>query len=133
MWPTLLLGPLVASLAGRGITAYLQTRRIRRLERSHEEIQVEETLVFDFLHALGEAPDSAKSRGSACGSVSVRVSTLGYGERLLVVLAVANVPMSAPFSQADFLVCKSIAAQSAFALYNAITYSMANEKKRLDH
>jgi hypothetical protein len=43
------------SVAGWGITAYLQTRRIRRLERSHEEIQVEETLVFDFLHGLGEA------------------------------------------------------------------------------
>ena len=55
MWPTLLLGLLVASLAGWGITAYLQSRRIRRLERSHEEIQVEETLVFDFLHGLGEA------------------------------------------------------------------------------
>ena len=55
MWPTLLLGLLVASLAGWGISAYLQTRRIRGLERSHEEIQVEETLVFDFLHGLGEA------------------------------------------------------------------------------
>src|SRR6476620_12179570 len=55
MWPTLLLGLLVASLAGWGITAYSQTCRIRRLERSHEEIQVEETLVFDFLHGLGEA------------------------------------------------------------------------------
>src|SRR5881409_2753230 len=55
MWPTLLLGLLVASLAGWGVTAYLQTRRVRMLERSHEEIQVEETLVFDFLHGLGEA------------------------------------------------------------------------------
>src|ERR1044072_5985238 len=55
MWPTLLLGLLIASLAGWGVTGYLQTRRIRRLERSHEEIQVEETLVFDFLHGLGEA------------------------------------------------------------------------------
>ena len=55
MWPTLFLGLLVASLAGWGITAYLQSRQIRRLERSHEEIQVEETLVFDFLHGLGEA------------------------------------------------------------------------------
>src|SRR6266403_4962252 len=32
-----------------------QRRSIRRLERSQEEIQVEETLVFDFLHGLGEA------------------------------------------------------------------------------
>ena len=55
MWPTLLLGLLVASVGGWILTAYLQTRRIRMLERSHEEIQVEETLVFDFLHGLGEA------------------------------------------------------------------------------
>ena len=60
-------------------------------------------------------------------------TALGYGEQDLGVLAVANGPMSAPFSQADFVVFKSIAEQSAFALYNAIIYSMANEKKRLDH
>ena len=41
--------------------------------------------------------------------------------------------MSAPFTQSDFVVFKSIAEQSAFALYNAIIYSEANEKKRLDH
>ena len=236
MWPTLFLGLLVASLAGWGITAYLQSRRIRRLERSHEEIQVEETLVFDFLHGLGEAfrgtirpqelhrlivegavrildahggalyvadrtggrlmpgfiskgcpplvdipqdilqqaaanpitletflrlhmvsanegligrvwqtgqavcinefseaPELAKLRGSAFGSVSVAVTALQYGDQNLGVLAVANGPKGAPFSQADFVVFKSIAEQSAFALYNAIIYSMANEKKRLDH
>ena len=49
------------------------------------------------------------------------------------VLAVANGPMSAPFSASDFVVFKSISEQSAFALYNAIIYSEANEKKRLDH
>ena len=236
MWPTLLLGLLVASLAGWGLTAYLQSRRIRRLERSHEEIQVEETLVFDFLHGLGEAfrgtirpqelhrlivegavrildahggalyvtdrtggklmpgflskgcpllvdvpqdilqqaaanpialetflrlhtlganegligrvwqtgqavcinefseaPELAKLRGTAFGSVSVMVTALQYGDQHLGVLAVANGPTGAPFSQADFVVFKSIAEQSAFALYNAIIYSMANEKKRLDH
>jgi len=236
MWPTLFLGLLVASLAGWGITTYLQSRRIRRLERSHEEIQVEETLVFDFLHGLGEAfrgtirpqelhrlivegavrildahggalyvadrtggrlmpgfvskgcpplvdvppdilqqaagnpialetflrlhtlaandgllgrvwqtgqavcinefseaPELAKLRGSALGSVSVMATALQYGDQNLGVLAVANGPKGAPFSQADFVVFKSIAEQSAFALYNAIIYSMANEKKRLDH
>src|SRR5438874_9626248 len=55
MWPTLLLGLLVASVAGWIVTVYFQQRRIRALERSKEEIQVEETLVFDFLHGLGEA------------------------------------------------------------------------------
>src|SRR5947199_9764173 len=54
MWPILLFGLLSASVAGWILTAYLQIRRIRVLERSHEEIQVEETLVFDFLHGLGE-------------------------------------------------------------------------------
>jgi len=236
MWPTFLLGLLVASVAGWAVTAYLQTQRIRRLERSHEEIQVEETLVFDFLHGLGEAfretirpqelhrlivegatrildahggslyvsdrtggkltpafiskgcpplvdvpqntlqqaaanpvalesflrlhtigpreglvgrvwqtghavclnefseaPELARLRGSAFGSVSVMAAALRYGNQDMGVLALANGPMGAPFSQADFVVFKSIAEQSAFALYNAIIYSMANEKKRLDH
>jgi sigma-B regulation protein RsbU (phosphoserine phosphatase) len=236
MWPTLLLGLLLASVAGWILTVFSQTRKIRRLERSHEEIQVEETLVFDFLHGLGEAfretirpqelhrlivegatrildahggalyltdraggkltpafiskgclplvdvprnilqqaavtpialesflrlhsitpgegmigrvwqtrealclnelsevPELAKLRDSAFGTASVMAATLSYGKQDLGVLAVANGPMGTPFSQADFVVFKSIAEQSAFALYNAIIYSMANEKKRLDH
>src|ERR1700757_1073141 len=55
MWPSLLLGLAVALLTGWILTARAQSRRIRGLERSKEEIQVEETLVFDFLHGLGEA------------------------------------------------------------------------------
>jgi phosphoserine phosphatase RsbU/P len=236
MWPTLLFGLLLASVAGWIFTAYLQTRRIRRLERSHEEIQVEETLVFDFLHGLGEAfretirpqelhrlivegatrvldanggalyltdrtggkltpafiskgcpplvdvppnilqqaavtpvalesylrllsvtpgegmigrvwqtgqpvclndisevPELVKSRGGVLGTGSVMAAALSYGKQDLGVLAIANGPIGAPFSQGDFVVFKSIAEQSAFALYNAIIYSMANEKKRLDH
>ena len=236
MWPTLLFGLLLASVAGWIFTAYYQRRRIRVLERSHEEIQVEETLVFDFLHGLGEAfsetirpqelhrlivegatrildahggalyltdrtggkltpafiskgcpplvdvpsnilqqaaatpialesylrlhsiapgegligrvwqtgqsvclnefseaPELAKLRGIAFGSSSVMAAALRYGQQDLGVLALANGPMGSPFSQSDFVVFKSIAEQSAFALYNAIIYSMANEKKRLDH
>jgi phosphoserine phosphatase RsbU/P len=236
MWPTLLLGLLVASVAGWIITAWLHIRRIRRLERSHEEIQVEETLVFDFLHGLGEAfretirpqelhrlivegatrildahggalyvtdrtggkltpafisqscpplvdvppnilqqaaaapvalesflrlhtigagegligrvwqtgqsvcltefseaPELARLRGSAFGSASIMAASLRYGNQDLGILALAQGSMGQPFSQGDFVVFKSIAEQSAFALYNAIIYSMANEKKRLDH
>ena len=207
-------------------------RRIRRLERSHEEIQVEETLVFDFLHGLGEAfretirpqelhrlivegatrildahggalymtdrtgretcagvylqrlsaagrrsaayfatsrghsrrarelstaahdcpgegligrvwqtgqsvcltefseaPELAKLRGSAFGSSSVMAASLRYGNQDLGVLALANGPTGAPFSQGDFVVFKSIAEQSAFALYNAIIYSDGERKE----
>src|ERR1700730_7840487 len=55
MWPTLLYGLLLASLAGWIITALWQWRRIKQLAQSKEKIQVEENLVFDFLHGLGEA------------------------------------------------------------------------------
>src|SRR5438445_1172962 len=55
MWPIVLCGLLLVSVAGWIYTAVLFRRRIRLLERSKEEIQVEETLVFDFLHGLGEA------------------------------------------------------------------------------
>src|SRR6202171_2292371 len=55
MWPIILLGLLIACLAGWLFTWQQQRRSIRQLERSKEEIQIEETLVFDFLHGLGEA------------------------------------------------------------------------------
>src|SRR6202521_6484276 len=55
MWPYLLYGLLVTFLAGWIFTWQRQSRRIKQLERSKEEIQVEETLVLDFLHGLGEA------------------------------------------------------------------------------
>ena len=236
MWTILLFGLLLASVAGWIFTALRQAQRIRILERSKEEIQVEETLVFDFLHGLGEAfsetirphdlhrlivegatrildahggalymadrtgtkltpafiskgcpplvdvpphilqqaastpvalesylrlhsvalgdgvigrvwqtgeavclnefseaPELAKLRGTAFGTASVMIASLLYGKQNMGVLALGNGPMDAPFSQSDFVVFKSIAEQSAFALYNAIIYSEANEKKRLDH
>src|SRR5467141_2141275 len=55
MWPIVFFGLFLASLAGWLITWWRQRVRIRHLERSKEEIQIEETLVFDFLHGLGEA------------------------------------------------------------------------------
>src|SRR5256884_7155401 len=60
-------------------------------------------------------------------------TALLYGKQNMGVLAVGNGPMGAPFTPSDFVVFKSITEQSAFALYNAIIYSEANEKKRLDH
>nr|MBA2621988.1 hypothetical protein [Chthoniobacterales bacterium] len=55
MWPNLILGLFVLCLIGWVWTWLHQVQRIRQLERSKEEIQVEETLVFDFLHGLGAA------------------------------------------------------------------------------
>jgi sigma-B regulation protein RsbU (phosphoserine phosphatase) len=236
MWPIVLFGLLVASLAGWIYTAQRMARRVRALERSKEEIQVEETLVFDFLHGLGEAftetirpnelhrlivegatrildahggalyladragnklapaylskgcpplvavpvhilqqaattptalesflglhtiatgegllghvwqsgqplcltdlseaPELAKLQETPHRVVSAMISPLLYGKQNMGVLALANGATGAPFSQGDFVVFKSIAEQSAFALYNAIVYSEANEKKRLDH
>ena len=236
MWPIFLLVLLVASLVGWSLMARAQSRRVRALERSKEEIQVEETLVFDFLHGLGEAftetirptdlhrlivegatrildahggalyladrsgtkltpafiskgcpplvevpphilqqvaatpvaldsflrlhpvllgegiigrtwqagqpvclnelseaPELAKLRETSLATASVMVASLLYGKQNMGVLALANGPMGTPFTQSDFVVFKSISEQSAFALYNAIIYSEANEKKRLDH
>jgi sigma-B regulation protein RsbU (phosphoserine phosphatase) len=82
---------------------------------------------------FSEAPELAKLRDSSFGASSVMVASLLYAKQNMGVLAVANSRMGAPFSQNDFVVFKSIAEQSAFALYNAIIYSEANEKKRLDH
>jgi phosphoserine phosphatase RsbU/P len=236
MWPIVFFGLLIASLAGWALTWFRQRIRIRQLERSKEEIQIEETLVFDFLHGLGEAftetiraadlhrlivegasrvldaqggtlymmeraggklapafvskgcppfinvppdvleqaagnsaalesylrlhaippgegiigrvwqtrepvlltdladaPELAGLRGTSLGAASVMVTPLLYGKQNMGVLALGNGPSSPSFTPSDFVVFKSIAEQSAFALYNAIIYSEANEKKRLDH
>src|SRR4030081_799149 len=236
MWPYLLYGLLLAFLAGWILTWLRQNRRIKQLERSKEAIQVEESLVFDFLHGLGEAftetirphdlhrlivegatrilnasggalymadrtgtklapafiskgcpplvgvpphilkqaastpvalesflrlhsiplgegvvgrvwqtgqpvvlndlseaPELARLRDSSFGTASVLVAPLLYGKQNMGILALGNSPGAPPFSQSDFVVFKSISEQSAFALYNAIIYSEANEKKRLDH
>lgn len=236
MGSSLLLVLLVACLGGWIATAQMLRRRVKGLERSKEEILVEETLVFDFLHGLGEAfretirpndlhrlivesaarildahggalyladrtgtklnpayiskgcpplvdlppnileqaastpvalenyirlrsidtgegilgrvwqngqpvslndiapaAELEKMRATALSVSSVMAASLVYGKQSLGVLAVANGPTGAAFTASDFIVFKSIAEQSAFALYNAIVYSEANEKKRLDH
>src|SRR5205823_995549 len=86
-----------------------------------------------YTNEFSEASELAKLRDSSLGASSVMVAPLLYAKQNMGVLALANSRMGAPFSQNDFVVFKSIAEQSAFALYNAIIYSEANEKKRLDH
>src|SRR5436853_6762595 len=55
MRPSIFFWLLIVCLVAWIYTLLRQRRSIRRLERSQEEIQIEETLVFDFLHGLGEA------------------------------------------------------------------------------
>lgn len=64
---------------------------------------------------------------------SAIVAPLVYRRKILGVLGLANGPMSTPFSEKDLTVFKTIAEQSAFALYNEAIYNEAAEKKRLDH
>lgn len=64
---------------------------------------------------------------------SAIVGPLVYRRKILGVIALANGPMSTPFSEKDLTVFKTIAEQSAFALYNEAIYLEAGEKKRLDH
>jgi sigma-B regulation protein RsbU (phosphoserine phosphatase) len=63
---------------------------------------------------------------------SAMLAPLLFARQNLGVISVANGPMSQPFSEADFSTFKAIAEQSSFALYNAMIYSMADEKKRMD-
>jgi sigma-B regulation protein RsbU (phosphoserine phosphatase) len=71
-------------------------------------------------------------RDGAIQTQSAMVAPLLFARQNLGVIAVANGPMSQPFSETDFSTFKAIAEQSAFALYNAMIYSMADEKKRMD-
>jgi sigma-B regulation protein RsbU (phosphoserine phosphatase) len=71
-------------------------------------------------------------RDGAIQTQSVMFAPLMFARQNLGVIAVANGPMSQPFSDADFSTFKAIAEQSAFALYNAMIYSLADEKKRMD-
>ena len=71
-------------------------------------------------------------RDTALKTEGAMFAPLVYGKQNLGVIAIGNGSMSQPFTESDFAVFKAIAEQSAFALYNAIVYSQADEKKRLD-
>ncbi|HEX8372674.1 MAG TPA: GAF domain-containing SpoIIE family protein phosphatase [Chthoniobacterales bacterium] len=77
-------------------------------------------------------PRLAHLRDTTLHTSAILVVPMVYRNQILGVLAVANGAMATAFSEADFDVFKSIAEQSAFALYNALVYYEASEKKRLD-
>ena len=71
-------------------------------------------------------------RDSNAETHTAMLAPMIFAHQNLGVLAVAKGPMSAPFTETDFSTFKAIAEQSAFALYNAMIYLLADEKKRLD-
>ncbi|GAB4166921.1 MAG: hypothetical protein Fur0032_04580 [Terrimicrobiaceae bacterium] len=70
---------------------------------------------------------------SASMAHSLLAAPLLYRRKNLGVLALANGPMSTPFSNEDLKVFQTIIEQSAFALFTEVIYLEASEKKRLDH
>jgi len=85
-----------------------------------------------FLSSKDSDPRLEGLRRSALELDSIMIGPLIYADQNLGVLAVANGPMSAAFSSSDFVVFQSIVEQSAFALYNAVIYSEAGDKRRID-
>ncbi|MBV9126506.1 MAG: SpoIIE family protein phosphatase, partial [Verrucomicrobia bacterium] len=86
-----------------------------------------------FLPSLAQDGLLVQLQGGSKGKTeSVIAAPLSYADQKLGVLALANGPQGRAFTLPDFEVFKSIAEQSAFALYNAIVYSEVNEKKNLD-
>ncbi len=55
MWPSLLLGLLVITLAGSTWVYRWQRRQLRQTQKKLGDLQQEEQRVFDFLHGLGSA------------------------------------------------------------------------------
>ena len=84
------------------------------------------------LFLSGDDARLANLRENTQITTSAMFCPLIFGHQNLGVIAVAKGPMCTPFSPSDFAVFKAISEQSAFALYNAIVYSEASEKRRLD-
>ncbi|HET6406802.1 MAG TPA: GAF domain-containing SpoIIE family protein phosphatase [Chthoniobacteraceae bacterium] len=80
-----------------------------------------------------EAELAAELPAGSIFAHSAIVGPLIYRRKILGIIGLANGPMSTPFSEKDLTVFKTIAEQSAFALYNEVIYLEAGEKKRLDH
>jgi sigma-B regulation protein RsbU (phosphoserine phosphatase) len=74
----------------------------------------------------------APLRDSTLQTHSAMLVPLVFARQNLGVIAIANGPRGSAFTEADFSTFKAIAEQSAFALYNAMIYLLADEKKRMD-
>ncbi len=80
----------------------------------------------------GEDSRLAPLRAGPLKTASALLCPLMYGDQNLGVLAIARGSDGESFAPGDFQIFKAISEQSAFALYTAIIFSVAAEKKRLD-
>jgi sigma-B regulation protein RsbU (phosphoserine phosphatase) len=80
----------------------------------------------------GDDPRMEPLRASPLRASSAMLGPLVYGSENLGILAIARGLGEESFADAEFQIFKTIVEQSAFALYNAIIFSQAAEKKRLD-
>lgn len=117
-----------AETVPQALQSYLRLHAIERNEGLVGEVWVtgEPCLLSTPDHRLTPLHDNHIQTGSAM------LAPLSYAGQNLGVLAVANGQSRPEFSDSDFAVFKAIAGQAAFALYNAIIYSQAAEKRRLD-
>lgn len=77
-------------------------------------------------------PRLAVAQGSPDAPRSAMICPLVHGDMKLGVLVVSRAAESEPFLASDFRIFKAVAEQSAFALHNAMIFSEAAEKKRLE-
>jgi len=81
---------------------------------------------------LPDDPRLSPFRTSPLQSGSAMVAPLVYGTERLGVLVVARGSGGEVFGESEFQIFRTIVEQSAFALYNALIFSQAADKKRLD-
>lgn len=115
----------------KAIDSYVNLHPVKRGEGVLGRIWHEEEGCF--LPRVSQEPALEANRSLNNHAESAMIVPLLYAGQNLGVLAIANGPMGKPFRDSDYIVFKSIAEQSAFALYNAMIYSEISEKKRIDH
>ncbi len=110
------------------LESYLRLSPVRRGDGILGRVwETGQTRLYSEMELAGELSPNNLNAHSAL------VGPLVYRRKILGVLGLANGPLSTPFTEKDITVFKTIAEQSAFALYNEAIYLEAGEKKRMDH
>lgn len=121
-------GHLLAQPQSSALESYLKLHSIKRGEgvigRAWQTGQI---MVLG-----GEELDFGDGREAGLEVTSAIIGPLNYRRKTMGLLLVANGTMASPFNRDEIALFRTIAEQSAFALYNEAVYLEAGEKKRLD-